>query len=179
MRVKNYIAAKKNNMNSEFINEKRTLEDRRKSEDSPPFPFFDSDQTLVRENRRKLPDRRINNIEIESNEESGKEATRLFLWHKEEVSELYPSTEEIIVGRAQKCGLIIQNRYTSRQHARFLFEEGCFTITDHSTNGTYIKNDEGEMFLMGEKMELHGSGIVSLGTPIEYVEKDVIHYFCP
>ena len=152
--------------------------------DSPPYPFFDSDQTLVRENRRKIPDRRINNIEIESNEESEKEesekeATRLFLWHKEEVSELFPSQEEIIVGRAQTCGLIIQNRYTSRQHARFSFEVGGFCITDHSTNGTYIKNDEGEMFLMGEKMELHGSGIVSLGTPIEYVEKDVIHYFCP
>ena len=166
-------------MNSEFINERRTLDDRRQSGDAPPFPFFDSDQTLVRENRRRIPDRRINNIEIDSNDKSEKKTTRLFLWHKEEVSELFPSEEEIIVGRAQTCGLIIQNRYASRQHARFTFEESGFTITDHSTNGTYIKNDEGEMFLMGEKMELHGSGIVSLGTPIEYVEKDVIHYFCP
>jgi hypothetical protein len=166
-------------MNSEFINEKRTQEDRRRSDTEPPFPFFDSDQTLVRENRRRIPDRRINNIEIDSSNESAKEATRLFLWHKEEVCELFPSTDEIIVGRAQNCGLIFQNRYTSRQHARFKFENGEFSIIDHSTNGTYIKNDEGEMFLMGEKMELHGSGIVSLGTPIEYVEKDVIHYFCP
>ena len=166
-------------MNSEFINERRTIEDRRRSDTEPPFPFFDSEQTLVRENRRRIPDRRINNIEIDNSNASIKEATRLFLWHKEEVCELFPGTEEIIVGRAQSCGLIFQNRYTSRQHSRFRFENGEFTITDHSTNGTYIKNDEGEMFLMGEKMELHGSGIVSLGTPIEYVEKDVIHYFCP
>lgn len=166
-------------MNPGFINERRNLEDRRLSEDAPPFPFFDSEQTLVRENRRRIPDRRINNIEVGSNEESEKEATRLFLWHKEEVCELFPSTEEIIVGRAQTCGLIFQNRYTSRQHARFSYDNGDFTLTDHSTNGTYIKNDEGEMFLMGEKIELHGSGIVSLGTPIEYVDKDVIHYFCP
>lgn len=166
-------------MNTELIDERRTLDDRRKSDDAPPFPFFDSEQTLVRENRRRMPDRRINNIEIDSNDGSAKEATRLFLWHKEEVCELFPSKDEIIVGRAQTCGLNIQNRYASRQHARFKFENDCFTITDHSTNGTYIKNGEGEMFLMGEKMELHGSGIVSLGTPIEYVEKDVIHYFCP
>ena len=166
-------------MSSEFINERRLLDERRESDIAPPFPFFDSEQTLVRENRRRIPDRRINNIKIAGSNDSEKEATRLFLWHKEEVCELFPGTDEVIVGRAQSCGLIFQNRYTSRQHARFKFVDGEFTITDHSTNGTYIKNDEGEMFLMGEKMELHGSGIVSLGTPIEYVEKDVIHYFCP
>ena len=171
-------------MGTEFINERRTLEDRRKSSDSPPFPFFDSDQTLVREDRRRIPDRRINNIEIQNDAKSDvdtadTEATRLFLWHKDEVCELFPDTDEVIVGRAQTCTVKIQNRYTSRQHARFSFENGVFHISDHSTNGTYIKNDEGEMFLMGEKMELHGSGIISLGTPIEYVEKDVIHYFCP
>ena len=166
-------------MSMEHLNERRAQRDRRESDSCPPFPFFDSDQTLVRENRRRIPDRRINNIEISSGADPEKEATRLFLWHKEEVCELFPESNTIIVGRAQTCGLIFKNRYTSRQHARFEFDDGNFTITDHSTNGTYIKNDEGEMFLMGEKMELHGSGIVSLGTPIDYVEKDVIHYFCP
>lgn len=166
-------------MNSEYINDRREQDDRRITDNAPPFPFFDSEQTLVRENRRRMPDRRINNIQIDNSESSTKEATRLFLWHKEEVCELFPNSEEIIVGRAQSCELIFKNKYTSRQHARFSFENGQFTITDHSTNGTYIKNDEGEVFLMGEKMELHGSGIVSLGTPIEYVEKDVIHFFCP
>ncbi len=167
-------------MKSEFIKERRTIEDRRVSEDAPPFPFFDNEQTLVRENRRKIPERRTNNIEIEEGiEVSEKEATRLFLWHKEEVCELFPSSDEIIVGRTQTCALIIENRYTSRQHARFKYENGNFSITDHSTNGTYIKNDEGEMFLMGEKIELHGSGIVSLGTPIDFADKEVIHFFCP
>jgi hypothetical protein len=166
-------------MDTEFIHEKRTLTDRRTATDCPPFPFFDSEQTLVREDRRRIPDRRINNIQIQSSDEPSKEATRLFLWHKDEVCELFPDSDLVIVGRSHSCGLVFQNRYTSRQHARFTFEDGEFFITDHSTNGTYIKNDEGEMFLLGEKMELHGSGIVSLGTPIDYVEKDVIHYFCP
>jgi len=163
----------------EYFNERRVSDDRRTTNSCPPFPFFDSEQTLIREDRRKTPDRRINNIEISGIESPSSETSRLFLWHKEKVCELFPDSDTIIVGRAQDCGLIFLNRYTSRQHAKFQYENGIFTITDHSTNGTYIKNDEGEMFLMGEKMELHGSGIVSLGTPIDYVEKDVIHYFCP
>ena len=101
-------------MNSEYINERRELGDRRITDNDPPFPFFDSEQTLVRENRRRMPDRRINNIQIDNNEDSTKEATRLFLWHKEEVCELFPSTNEIIVGRAQSCELIFQ---TNTLHA--------------------------------------------------------------
>ena len=109
-------------MGSEYTNERRILDDRRKSDSTPLFPFFDKEQTLIRENRRRIPDRRINNIEIDSNDESVKEATRLFLWHKEEVCELFPSTNEIIIGRAQNCELIFQNHYTSRHHASFKFE---------------------------------------------------------
>ncbi len=166
-------------MNSNITTERRSNVDRRVSGLNPTYPFFDSEQTLVREDRRRLPDRRVNNIEITSTNENESASTRLFLWYKDDVNEIFPNSPEVIVGRAVGCGITFQNRYTSRFHARFRFEDEGFTITDHSTNGTYIKNDEGEMFLMGEKMVLHGSGIVSLGTPIEFVEKDVIHYFCP
>jgi len=166
-------------MSSQIRIERRTQNDRRSIELSPAFPFFDSEQTLVREDRRHIPERRINNIQIQSSEKSETATLRLFLWYKDDVCELMPESPTVIVGRSASCELIFYNRYTSRQHAKFEYEDGEFTVTDHSTNGTYIKNDEGEMFLMGEKMPLHGSGIVSLGTPVEYVEKDVIHYFCP
>ncbi len=166
-------------MSSQVRIERRTHGDRRAQMHSPAFPFFDSEQTLVREDRRRIPDRRINNIEIHSGEKSDTTKSRLFLWYKDDVCELLIDSPSVIVGRASNCELVFQNRYTSRQHARFEYDNEEFTVTDHSTNGTYIKNDEGEIFLMGEKLTLHGSGIVSLGTPIEYVEKDFIHYFCP
>ncbi len=166
-------------MSSQFRIERRTLNDRRLQDLSPAFAFFDSEQTLVREDRRRMPDRRINNIQIEGGDKSESVSLRLFLWYKDDVCEVLPNSSVIVVGRSPNCELIFYNRYTSRLHAKFQYENGEFTVSDHSTNGTYIKNDEGEMFLMGEKMPLHGSGIISLGTPIEYVDKDVIHYFCP
>ena len=166
-------------MTSEIKIDRRNRLDRRSAELSPAFPFFDSEQTLVREDRRRLPERRVSNIEIQGNEEAESTPSRLFLWYKDDICEIFPKSEQIIVGRSPNCEIVFHNRYTSRLHAKFVYEDGEFIITDHSTNGTYIKNDEGEIFLMGEKMVLHGSGIVSLGTPIDYVEKDVIHYFCP
>ncbi len=166
-------------MSSQVTIERRTNDDRRAQVHSPAFPFFDSEQTLVREDRRRTPDRRINNIEIHTGNNNDVAKLRLFLWYQDDVCELLPDSPNIVVGRSPNCELTLCNRYTSRLHAKFEYENGEFTVTDHSTNGTYIKNDEGEIFLMGEKMTLHGSGIVSLGTPIEYVEKDFIHYFCP
>ena len=169
-------------MTSEIKIDRRNRLDRRSAELSPAFPFFDSEQTLVREDRRRLPERRINNIEIQSNDENDEKepnTARLFLWYKDDICEMFHNSPQTIVGRSPNCEIIFTNRYTSRLHAKFVYEDDEFTITDHSTNGTYIKNDEGEIFLMGEKMVLHGSGIISLGTPIDYVEKDVIHYFCP
>ena len=166
-------------MGSEIKIERRNRLDRRNAELSPAFPFFDSEQTLVREDRRRLPERRVNNIEIQGNEEKETSASRLFLWYKDDICEMFPHSPHTIVGRSPNSDIVFYNRYTSRLHAKFEYADGEFIITDHSTNGTYIKNDEGEIFLMGEKLTLHGSGIVSLGTPIDYVEKDVIHYFCP
>jgi len=166
-------------MSSQFTTERRDNDDRRSSTVSPAFPFFDSEQTLVREDRRRIPDRRINNIEIHAGDKTKGNSKRLFLWYQDDVFELFSDTAEVIAGRGPSCAITFFNRYTSRQHAKFQYEDHEFSITDQSTNGTYIKNDEGEVFLMGEKMVLHGSGIISLGTPIEYVEKDVIHYFCP
>lgn len=165
-------------MNSQVRIERRSVDERRIHQLSPAFPFFDSEQTLVRDDRRRIPDRRINNIEIHNSAVSETVASRLFLWYKDDVCELLPDSPSVTVGRSSNCELKFYNRYTSRLHAKFQYENGEFTVTDQSTNGTYIKTDEGEMFLMGEKMPLRGSGIISLGTPIENVEKDVIHYFC-
>jgi hypothetical protein len=39
--------------------------DRRQNEDMPRFPFKDSNGATITECRRKIPDRRINNIQAE------------------------------------------------------------------------------------------------------------------
>jgi len=45
-----YFAAKLLAMDTKLNTERRSSGDRRLSELAPPFPFFDSEQTLVREN---------------------------------------------------------------------------------------------------------------------------------
>lgn len=166
-------------MSSQIRVERRIQEDRRVIESSPAFPFFDCEQTLVREDRRRIPDRRIKNIEIHKDNVRDTTLKRLFLWYKDDVCEILPESPDIIIGRSPNCDLQFQNSYASRLHAKFECINNEFTITDMSTNGTYIKNEEGEMFILGEKMSLRGSGIISLGNPFEYVDEDVIHYFCP
>lgn len=39
--------------------------DRRRSIDTPEVPFRDRHGNLIKHDRRKLPDRRVNNIEVE------------------------------------------------------------------------------------------------------------------
>ena len=84
-------------MNTQSRTERRTLNERRVQEHSPVFPFFDSKQTLVREDRRLIPNRRINNIQIQSSDKSEAANSRLFLWYKDKVCELMQGSPTIIV----------------------------------------------------------------------------------
>lgn len=48
------------------MNDKRIRPyDRRKNLDTPEDPFYDSHGELIKHDRRKTPDRRLNNIEVE------------------------------------------------------------------------------------------------------------------
>lgn len=44
--------------------ERRSGHDRRGWETAPPMPFFDCRSVLVASDRRKLPDRRLSNIQV-------------------------------------------------------------------------------------------------------------------
>lgn len=55
---------------SKIVDEQNTISrrkssDRRTFQPSPPFPFEDCSGTLVTQERRFTPDRRVNNIEVE------------------------------------------------------------------------------------------------------------------
>ncbi len=76
--------------------ERPSSEDRRTMVATPLYPFFDSDDTLVRQDRRFIPERRINNITIEEpihtqlsitqDEDIGNK--RLFTWFHDEIHEV-------------------------------------------------------------------------------------------
>ena len=47
--------------------------------------------------------------------------------------------DELIVGRADKCHLVLDDSYVSQMHARIFAKDGTFLVEDlGSTNGTYL-----------------------------------------
>lgn len=72
--------------------------------------------------------------------------------------------KSLIFGRADNCDVVVQNSYVSRQHARFEYHFGKFVVVDQSTNGTFIRPDNGSVIhITREEMILQGKGLISLG----------------
>ena len=167
-------------MSTAITQDRRKIADRRGMAPPPLFPFFDSEDTLVRQDRRHIPDRRINNICIEDpnqhiEDELGDK--RLFIWYNDEIREVQRLEDSFWLGRSAKCMAHFSSRFVSRKHARLYYKDSAYYLIDDSTNGTYVKNDDGEVFVTKDQIMVRGSGVISLGVPFEHAESDVIHYF--
>jgi hypothetical protein len=68
------------------------------------------------------------------------------------------------LGRGQNNDLITSESLASRTHARIEYRHGKFLLQDQSTNGTFVRSDEGhEVTLHREELPLQGSGLIGLG----------------
>ncbi len=69
-----------------------------------------------------------------------------------------------LIGRAEQCEWCLPDprRHISGQHASISFEDGCFYITDLSTNGTYI-NQQTDSIAKGVPCPLKDGDLISLG----------------
>jgi len=85
-----------------------------------------------------------------------------------------------VIGRGVQCDLLCKTRLASRAHATLEFRRGKFLLTDQSSNGTFVKTDDGEnIFLRRQELMLWGSGSICLGEEISKEEpEDVIRYTC-
>ena len=167
-------------MATSITHDRRKIADRRGLTAPPLFPFFDGEDTLVRQDRRSIPDRRINNIQVEENQPNPEDDIgdkRLFVWFEDEILEVQRDNEGFWLGRSNDCAARIASRFVSRQHARLYFDDDVYYLIDNSTNGTYIKNEEGEIFATKQKVLVRGSGVISLGVPFDHEDSNVIHYF--
>ncbi len=85
----------------------------------------------------------------------------------------------ISVGRTKGNDLMIPHDLVSRQHFSAQFSRGRCTITDNSTNGTFIITDAKEKLVVRrDTFPLRGSGRIFLGEPSESKEDYAIHYTC-
>lgn len=85
----------------------------------------------------------------------------------------------IVVGRGKDCGFSVNSKLASRQHARIEYRHGKFVLIDQSTNGTYVRTQDGkEVYLRREELPLWGSGVFSLGQALDKNEQDLIYFLC-
>lgn len=85
-----------------------------------------------------------------------------------------------VIGRGVQSDLLCKTKLASRTHATLEFRRGKFLLTDQSSNGTFVKTDDGEsIFLRRQELMLWGSGYIGLGEEVSKDDPDnIIRYIC-
>jgi class 3 adenylate cyclase len=85
-----------------------------------------------------------------------------------------------VIGRGVQSDLLCQTRLASRSHASIEFRRGKFHLADQSSNGTFVKTDDGEnIFLRRQELMLWGAGQIGLGEEVaNCAENDLIRFVC-
>jgi adenylate cyclase len=84
------------------------------------------------------------------------------------------------LGRGADCDLRVAASLASRVHCRIEFRRGKFVLVDQSTNGTFVRTQEGEdVYLRREELMLWGAGVLSLGEEITTANEHLVHFLCP
>ncbi len=83
----------------------------------------------------------------------------------------------VVLGRGDACDMIVMNNFASRQHLRIELRFGKFVAVDQSTNGTYIRFDDGHVTrLAREEIILYGKGSISMGQTYAENPADLIEF---
>jgi class 3 adenylate cyclase len=91
-----------------------------------------------------------------------------------EVSVEHPS---VTAGRAEQNDIIVQGDLISRLHARIDYRNGRFSLTDQSTNGSYVTDATGaEHLVRHDSQVLTGSGSISFGHPKLPGQQDLLRF---
>jgi class 3 adenylate cyclase len=83
------------------------------------------------------------------------------------------------IGRAEDNDIVIRGNLISRLHARIEFGRNRFTLTDQSTNGTFVQiSGEEEAFVRRDSMPIKGDGLIGLGRIPDRDSPLTIHFSC-
>jgi adenylate cyclase len=85
----------------------------------------------------------------------------------------------VAIGRADDNDLVVRGNLISRLHARIEFSRNRFTLTDQSTNGTFVQiNGEEEAFIRRDSMPIKGAGMIGLGRIPDRDSPLTIRFIC-
>ncbi|MEE8482108.1 MAG: adenylate/guanylate cyclase domain-containing protein [Acidiferrobacterales bacterium] len=102
------------------------------------------------------------------------------LEYKQKVQEVGQSTVGFKIGRDDQSDLVVTSTLASRNHARIEFRRGKFVLIDQSTNGTYVKTNDGKVvYLRREELPLWGNGEIGLGEAASEDNLNLIRFSCP
>ena len=105
------------------------------------------------------------------------EITELILSYRSLPHTIGLHNKKVLLGRDSTCQMIIKNDFISRQHANIELRSGNFIITDHSSNGTYVRTSNGEISRISRsEFTLRGKGTISLGQHYSEDPVDLVDY---
>ncbi|WP_157484856.1 adenylate/guanylate cyclase domain-containing protein [Gilvimarinus polysaccharolyticus] len=107
------------------------------------------------------------------------ERHRLYLRAIERDSNYTPEQLPLTFGREHsRVHWPINSVRASREHGNIMFRRGKYILVDHSTNGTYMQNDDQAeiIYLRREEIPLTGSGRISFGLPLDAADSYVIEF---
>lgn len=97
-------------------------------------------------------------------ENRDRKAARLVLSFRDHTVLVNDQKKSVSLGRAEDNDLVVKGNLISRIHAKIEMRRGKFILIDQSTNGTFIKNLQGdERFVRRDTSELIGEGTIGLG----------------
>lgn len=90
---------------------------------------------------------------------------------------LTPRNVPLHIGRDESCNLPSPSPLASRDHCHIDYQYGKFVLVDHSTNGTYVKNADGQqVYLRRQETPILGSGEIGLGEQVSANNPFVIKF---
>ena len=102
---------------------------------------------------------------------------RLQLQEREFVIDEHHPT--LIIGRSDDNDLVVKGNLISRIHARIEINRQKFVLIDQSTNGTFVRPQNGEeAFVRRDSLPLKGRGLIGLGKLPEGDSPQTIRYIC-
>lgn len=102
---------------------------------------------------------------------------KMSLRWRDKLLELTSSSDGVLIGRGDDAGFIVDDKLASRVHARIEARRGKFVIIDQSTNGTFVRTNDGrEIYLRREELPLIGMGCFCLGSPISAKNAELVYY---
>ncbi len=105
---------------------------------------------------------------------------RLDIAYRGQTFSLEEPMAEFVVGRQDNCHLMVDSSYASRRHATIQAIRGKVFLKDHSTNGTYVRSEAGEIaYVKREMVQLSGRGGIFLGREPDLAAEDEIRFSLP